>query len=112
MARLKLDINSNSRNIPEDLYEQIEDLSVNGIEIEAKDYESFPMPWDAVCYIENGKFILEGGIAPGGVGNSVTKIPLNQVSRFIDLYVSTDVGEDEQSDIDKLDAIFDEYGWL
>lgn len=110
MAYIELNITSQSKPMTDEVYGEITDLSFdnggNGIEVLAD--ESIPIPWDASCYIEDGNFVVEGGVAPGGVGYAVAKVPLNKVNNLLEIQIWAD-GEEVEN---KLKEIFTEHGWL
>lgn len=113
MARIELNITNQSKPIPESLESRIQDLSFdsrgNGIEALPKS-DDFPMPWDAVCYIEGNEFIIDGDLGQQGSNNAWAKvgIPLGKVMNYIELSIYV---EDEEA-ASEIREILSEYGWL
>lgn len=111
--RIELTITNQSKSIPESLELKIQDLSFdnggNGIEVYPKN-DDFPMPWDAVCYIEGNEFIIDGDLGQQGSSKAWAKvgIPLDKVMNYVGLSIYVEDKEAE-SEIRK---IFSEYGWL
>lgn len=72
----KLKFNSNSDI--ERAYDELFDLTYNGIEV-YPNYDELPTPWDADISIKNNKIVLSGNVTPGGPsdGSCVVSVPLN-----------------------------------
>lgn len=113
MAEIKLMITDKSKQIPDEVMIEIDNLSYdsggNGIEIYPKK-DDFPMPWDAVCYIEDGFFIIDGDLGQQGNNKSWAKvgIPLDKVMNYLDLSIRADNADT----LENLEAILGKYSWL
>lgn len=100
----KITIDSNSKNIPDSLYEELIDNEV----YPSPKNDSTPCPWDADFSIEGNFFILQGGISSGGSFPSSTctcKIELDDFGRLFDLVGYDFLPEDI---VDELSS----YGWI
>lgn len=108
MGYIKLEVDSNTKNIPEDFQDELYVITGNGIEVMPKDLEEFPMPWDAEAIIEGSNLILVGHVGPSGFGKARAELPLNSVSQYLEFSVYAENEDNEQ----RLIEIFEEYGWL
>lgn len=109
MEYIKLNLTPKSKDLGDNLYDEIYKKTANGLEISPKD-EEFAIPWDASLYIEGDNVVIDGYVGPGGGSHStcVAKIPLKVVNNYIELSVWPESHADEQDLID----MFSEYGWL
>ena len=110
MEMIRLNVTRQTEDMSVGLYDQIYDLSVNGIEVQPL-VEDIPLPWDAEIYIEEGLFIMDGHIGPGGPsGKGFAKIgiPLDKVKSYLDIYITPN---DEEAEA-KLRQTLVDYHWL
>ena len=91
----------NAKSLSDDLYEKLFDYM--GGNVRAYNEEETPIPWDADVDIQNGRFILTGGVGPSDYGYCQCSVPLSDAGKtyFIEIH---------DADSDDLDDIMD-YGW-
>lgn len=97
----------NSKELPPKVDDRVLDLTDNGVMVYSTD-ESFPIPWDAVVYVEGNDLVLEGGAGPSGYGRAIVKVPVDRLPSSLKIYVQAFNRESEK----ELKSIFTEYGWL
>lgn len=105
---IKLNVTTRSKSIPDEVFNKIYDYSDGVMIYPVRD--DFPMPWDAVCYIEDNFFIIDGDLGQQGSNRSWAKvgIPLDKVKNYLRLEIAPDEEEFEE----ELTNIFKEYGWI
>lgn len=109
MSKIKINITTESENLPLELDSKLYDLSYNGIEVMPKG-DDFPMPWDAGVYIEDGMFVIDGDLGQQGSHRGFAKVglPLETVNKYLDIEINPN---DEESEAE-IKEILEKYGWL
>lgn len=78
------------------------DFDADGIEVYPKS-DDIACPWDANCFIEDGKFVMIGGLTPGGAGYNgkcTVEVPVANVSKYYDIKITCSSDkEKELSDV-------------
>jgi hypothetical protein len=93
MKKISLDLHQATEKFNE-VYENISELGLNGIEIEAVS-EVTPMPWDAgieisELQVRDSKImtaIISGSVDAGGLGSCQSKLPLKYIHSYYWVYV-------------------------
>lgn len=109
MTNIELTLTNQSKDIGDENYDKLLDLTANGLEIYPKQDE-LSLPWDAALFIEGSNVIIEGSVTPGGPssGTCVAKIPLDKVMLNIGISVTV---KDKESEAE-VRRIFSEHKWL
>lgn len=106
---LNISVTPKSQTIPDMDYEELFDLSLNGITIFPAN-EDVLIPWDADIEIKSGKLVLRGAVIPGGFGSSscTANISLSKVSSYLRMTIDPN---DDESEI-RIREILEKSNWV
>jgi len=105
---MKFQINFNSKNLDEAVWDRMLDISYNGICIDrAVNDGSIPMPWDASFEIADDVLIISGGVSSNGFGDCEVKIPLDEAKHFYHI----DIEPRDKSVAQEIVQIFTEHNY-
>lgn len=99
-------VTDKSKNIPDDIINEIDDLSTNGIMISPKHgADDVPIAWDASFEIKGDKVVITGGVGPSGYGDVVITLPAKDFTKIYNVTLSPNSEENYNKIVDLLNPL-------